>query len=158
MTEDISGFLEIVDGEADLVERFVRLLEREKELLSEGRTTALAAAIEEKEGLALRLNELTRQRGCYLTDHGFTPDRKGMDAWSARHPEQEKTLAVWNRTQSLAARAKELNRLNEQLVRLHMHYTGQALEILSRKEGRLDLYGPDGRPTASGSPQISDAA
>jgi flagellar biosynthesis/type III secretory pathway chaperone len=82
-----------------------------------------------------------------------------MDAWSARHPEQEEAIAAWNRTQSLAAQAKELNRLNGQMIQLHLQYIGQALEILSRKEeGQLDLYGPDGRPTASKGPQINDAA
>jgi flagella synthesis protein FlgN len=159
MAEDISGFLEVVAGEADFVERFVRLLEREKDLLSEGRTDVLAAAVEEKEKLAARLNELTRQRSRHLVDSGFTPDRRGMDAWLVRHPERGEALVVWNRTQSLAARAKELNRLNGQLVQLHLQGIGQALEILSRREeDQLDLYGPDGRPTASEGPQINDAA
>ncbi|MDR2787788.1 MAG: flagellar protein FlgN [Candidatus Accumulibacter sp.] len=156
MAEDISGFLETVNGEAEAVERFVHLLEHEKELLTEGRAERLAAVVEEKEELAARLDDLTRQRGRYLADNGFTPDRKGMDDWSARHPAREKVIAAWNRTLSLAARAKELNRLNGQLVDLHMQYTDQALEILTRKEGWLDLYGPDGRSTASGGPQIND--
>jgi hypothetical protein len=38
-----------------------------------------------------------------------------------------------------------------------MQFTGQALEILLRKEGKLDLYGPDGRSTTSGDRQINDA-
>ncbi|MDR2614117.1 MAG: flagellar protein FlgN [Candidatus Accumulibacter sp.] len=158
MAEDISGFLEVVASEAKCIERFVRLLEREKDLLTEGRTEALAAAVEEKEALAAKLNELTRQRGRYLVDEGFTPDREGMDAWSVRHPEQGKALALWRRTQSLAEQAKELNRLNGQLVQLHMQYTSQALEILSRRDGGLDLYGPDGRSTTLEGPQIDDAA
>ena len=159
MTEDISGFLETIADEADFVERFIRLLEHEKDLLSAGHTEGLAAAVEEKETLAQKLDALTQQRGRYLVDHGFSPDRRGMDAWLARNPEQEKAIAAWNRTQSLAAQAKELNGLNGQLVQLHMQYTGQALEILSRKEeNRPNLYGPDGRPTALESPQINDAA
>jgi flagella synthesis protein FlgN len=159
MTEDISGFLETIAHEAEFVERFIRLLEHEKDLLSAGHTEGLAAAVEEKEKLAQKLNALTQQRERYLVDNGFRPDRGGMNAWLARHPEQEKVIAAWNRTQSLAAQAKELNSLNGQLLQLHMQYTGQALEILSRKEeSRLDLYGPDGRQAALEGPQINDAA
>jgi flagellar biosynthesis/type III secretory pathway chaperone len=38
-----------------------------------------------------------------------------------------------------------------------MQYTGQALEILLRKENQLDLYGPDGYTTASGNQKINEA-
>jgi flagella synthesis protein FlgN len=155
MAEDISGFLGIITREADFVEQFIRLLEQEKTLLTLGRTEALASAVEEKERLAAKLNELTQQRGRYLLDQGFSPDRKGMESWSARHPEQKETVAAWNRTLSLTAQAKELNRLNGQLIRLHMQHTGQALEILLRKESKLDLYGPDGRSTAPETPKIN---
>ncbi|GHU06331.1 flagellar synthesis protein FlgN [Betaproteobacteria bacterium] len=155
MAEDFSGFLEIVTSEADSVEQFIRLLEQEKTLLSSGRTEALAAAVEEKERLAAKLNDLTQQRGRYLLDQGFSPDRKGMESWSARHPEQKKTAAAWNRTLSLTAQAKELNRLNGQLIRLHMEHTGQALDILLRRESKLDLYGPDGRSSTPETPKIN---
>jgi flagella synthesis protein FlgN len=157
MIVDLPGFLKIVAEEADFVERFVHLLEEEKVLLTEGRTEALAAAIEEKEALAAKLNELTRQRGSYLTGNGFSPDRAGMASWSAKHPEQKEAIAAWNRTLSLAAQAKERNRVNGQLIHLHLQHTGEALEVLLRKESRLDLYGPDGRATAPGAPQINDA-
>jgi flagella synthesis protein FlgN len=157
MTADLSGFLKIVAEEADSVERFVHLLEEEKALLTEGRTQALAAAIEKKEELAAKLNELARQRGDYLASDGFSPDRAGMASWSAGYPEQREAIAAWNRTLSLAAQAKELNRVNGQLIRLHLQHTGEALEVLLRKEGHLDLYGPDGRATALGDQQINDA-
>lgn len=157
MAGDLSDFLEVVVREAELVERFVRLLEQEKTLLTEGRTEALTIAVEEKERLAADLNDLSQRRARHLIDHGYTPDRAGMAAWAAGHAEHQETVAAWNRTLSLAAQAKELNRVNGQLIQLHMQFTGQALEILLRKEGKLDLYGPDGRSTTSGDRQINDA-
>ncbi|MDR3300239.1 MAG: flagellar protein FlgN [Candidatus Accumulibacter sp.] len=156
MTAPLAEFLKIAASEADFVEQFVRLLEQEKTLLTEGRTEALAAVVEKKEQLAAKLNALTQQRGRHLAEHGFTPDRNGMTSWSDRHPEQKEAIAAWNRTLSLAARAQELNRLNGQLIQLHMQHTGQALEILLRKDNGLDLYGPDGRSTALGNQQIND--
>jgi flagella synthesis protein FlgN len=157
MTEGLAGFLAVVADEADAVERFVRLLEREKTLLTEGRTEKLPAVVEEKERLAAQLNDLTQRRDRHLAELGFSPDREGMEAWSARHPEQREAIAAWRRTLSLAAQAKEQNRVNGQLIQLHMEFTGQALDILLRKEGRLDLYGPDGRSTGPSGRKI-DAA
>jgi flagellar biosynthesis/type III secretory pathway chaperone len=147
MAADFSGFLETIAGEADSIARFVRLLERENALLAEGRTDELPAAVEEKEWLAAQLNELTQRRGRWLVELGFSPDRQGMEAWAARYPEQKEAIAAWHRVLSLAARAKEQNRVNGQLIQLHMQFAGQALDVLQRKESHLDLYGPDGRST-----------
>jgi flagella synthesis protein FlgN len=157
MAANLAGFLKIVAEEADSVERFVRLLEEEKALLTEGRAEALAAAVEKKEELAAELNALARQRGDHLAANGFSPDRAGMASWSAAHPREKEALAAWNRSLSLAARAKELNRVNGQLIDLRLRHTGEALEVLLRKESRLDLYGPDGRATVPGDQRIDDA-
>jgi flagella synthesis protein FlgN len=157
MVADLSGFLRTIAGEADAIERFAGLLEREKTLLTEGRIEELPAAVEEKERLAEQLNELTQRRGHQLAELGFSAGREGMETWAARHPEQKEAIAAWGRTLSFAAQAKEQNRVNGQLIQLHMQFTGQALDILLRKEGRLDLYGPDGRATNSSGRKI-DAA
>jgi flagella synthesis protein FlgN len=157
MATDLSGFLATIAGEADSIARFVRLLEREGALLTEGRTGELPAAVEEKERLAAQLNELTQRRGRWLAELGFSPDREGMEAWAGRYPEQKEAIAAWCRVLSLAAQAKEQNRVNGRLIQLHMQFAGQALDILLRKESRLDLYGPDGRSTNSSGQKI-DAA
>jgi flagellar biosynthesis/type III secretory pathway chaperone len=157
MTANPADFPKTVAEEAEFIERFVHLLEEEETLLNEGRTEALAEAIEKKEELAAKLNALSRQRGDYLADHGFSPDRAGMESWSAAHPEQKETIAAWGRTLLLTVRAKELNRVNGQLIRLRLQHTGEALKVLLREEGRLDLYGPDGRATTPGDQRINDA-
>lgn len=157
MTMDLAGFLKIVADEADSIERFVGLLEEEKALLTENRAEALAAVIEQKEELAAKLNTLSRQRGEYLAGNGFSSDRAGMESWLAGHSGQKKAIAAWDRTLSLAAQAKELNRVNGQLIDLRLRHTGEALEVLLRKESRLDLYGPDGRATVPGDQRINDA-
>ncbi|MDR1708216.1 MAG: flagellar protein FlgN [Candidatus Accumulibacter sp.] len=157
MTADLAGFTDIVVREAELAGRFVGLLEREKAVLTEGRAEALGEAVKEKEVLAAELNELTRERGRRLAEEGLTPDRTGMDDWLARHPEQEEARAAWNRTLAGAAQAKEINRLNGELIRMQMEIAAQALEILQRKESRLDLYGPDGRSTSPSAPRIDHA-
>jgi len=157
MATAAAEFLKAVSDEANLVRQFVGLLEQEKAILTEGKTDELPAIAGEKEKVAASLNELSRQRNSHLAASGFASDRKGMDAWAAQHPEKKETISAWNNTLSLAAQAKELNRLNGQLIQLRMQYTSQALEILRRKESTLDLYGPDGLSTPLGDRQINDA-
>lgn len=146
-----------VSEEANLVQLFVKLLEQEQETLTNGRTDELPAIAESKEKLAAELNELSRQRNALLTSLGFPSDRAGMEAWTAANPAQKETAAAWNQTLSLAARAKNLNLRNGQLIQLRMKYNAQALEILMRKENNLDLYGPDGRSSPLGDRRIDDA-
>lgn len=152
-----TDFLQAVAAEAGQIKQFVEILEKEKSALTDGRIDELPAIAADKERLAANLNELSRLRNSHLATLGLAPDRQGMDAWFAQNPEQKDAASAWNRTLSLATQAKELNRLNGQLIQLRMQYNSQALEILLRKESALDLYGPDGRATALGDRKIDDA-
>jgi len=153
---DFSEFLKAISDEAESVQRFVELLTQEQTILTEGKIDELPALADKKEKLATELNTLTRLRSQYLSSQGFATDRTGMQAWSAKHPEHKDATASWNKTLTLAAQAKELNRLNGQVIQLRMQYNSQALEILRRKESPLDLYGPDGRSSLQGDRKIND--
>jgi flagella synthesis protein FlgN len=157
MTAVVSEFRQAVSKEANLVQQFVELLEQEQEVLTKGLTDELPAIAESKEKLAAELNELSRQRNALLVSLGFPTDRPGMEAWATANPLQKETIAAWSQTLSLAARAKNLNLRNGQLIQLRMKDNAQALEILMRKENNLDLYGPDGRSSAPGERRIDDA-
>ena len=153
----VSEFQQAVSDEASLVKQFVELLAQEQEVLTKGKTDELPAIAQSKEKLAAELNELSRLRNGLLASLGFPSDRSGMEAWAVVNPLQKETIAAWNQTLSLAARAKELNHQNGQLIQLRMKYNCQALEILLRKENNLDLYGPDGRSSALSERRINDA-
>ena len=156
MPEDLSGFLEAVSRERECIELFVSLLENEKALLSKGQIDGLDPIIREKEAIASRLETCAGQRNRYLVDHGLSPDRTGMATWLAAHPDQVQAEAAWARTLALAAQAKNTNRLNGQLIQMHQQFTGQALDILTRRESPLSLYGPDGLTASPGDRQIND--
>ena len=157
MAPVVSEFPQVVSDEASLVQQFVELLVLEQEILTKGKTDELPAIAKIKEKLAAELNELSRLRNGLLVSLGLPSDRSGMEAWSAANPLQKETIAAWNQTLSLAARAKELNHRNGQLIQLRMKYNSQALEILLRKENNLDLYGPDGRSSTLSERRINDA-
>ena len=153
----VSEFLRAVSSEATLVRQFVELLEQEQEVLTNGRTDELPAIAGTKEKLAAELNDLSRQRNAFLGSLAFPSDRPGMEAWAAANSSHNEAIAAWRQTLSLAARAKVLNLRNGQLIQLRMKYNAQALEILTRKESNLDLYGPDGRSSTPGERRIDDA-
>ena len=143
-----------VAEEAKQVRQFVELLELEQSALTHGKTDALSNIAEQKEKLAGDLNRLGQKRSNLLASLGYSPDRLGMDAWRAKHPQAK---ALWSNTLSLAAKARELNRVNGELIEMHLQYNNRALDILLRKETTLDLYGPDGKTAGQGDRRIDDA-
>ena len=57
-----------------------------------------------------------------------------------------------------AAEARELNRINGELIELHLQHNARALNALRGGSDSLNLYGPDGRSRTVGSARINDSA
>lgn len=144
-------------AEALAVEGFVDLLKLEQSSLSRGDTDKLPGYAEQKLKFADQLNELAAQRNAALTAQGFGSDRAGADAWCAKHPEEEPATRAWAAVLALAGEARELNRLNGELIRLRMQYNAKALEALRGSASSLDLYGPDGQATTPGRQRINQS-
>ena len=158
MTEDPLDLLQqAVISENALAQQFVDLLGEEQSALTSGKTNELPLLIERKEKLAAELNRLTKQRGDVLTALGYSANRFGMEAWKEANPEQKTTVETWMQTLLLTTRACELNRVNGELVQMHMQYNNNALAVLLHKETHLDLYGSDGRPSMQGGRKIDDS-
>lgn len=158
MTSVPSGnvLLPLLVAEKTRVEQFVALLEAEQAALTAGDTGELPELARKKEELAQRIIADARQRNALLATLCLPADRDGMYAWSMAHPEQKETAATWTQILSLAASAREMNRVNGELIRMRLQYNSQALEILTRKENPLDLYGPDGQSRTQANRRIDD--
>ena len=152
-----NALLPLLVAEKTRVEQFVTLLEAEQTALTDGDTGALPELARKKEELAHSIVADAWQRNALLATQGLPADRDGMHAWSMAHPEQKETAETWTQILSLAAKARELNRVNGELIRMRLQYNSQALEILTRKENPLDLYGPDGQSRTQASRRIDDA-
>lgn len=146
--------LDIVTAEAALIARFVDLLETEKTALTEGNVDDLARFATEKEPLVADLQRLGCQRNDRLSALNLPADRQGMSAWAAGSPDAS---SAWEKTLKLAARARDLNRLNGELIQMRLQYNSRILEILQRNTAALDLYGPDGKASGTGERRINDA-
>lgn len=156
-TSGTASFLKAIDAELAAVQQFVDLLKLEQVELSTGSTDALPQLAERKSTLAGHLSELAAQRNAILAAQGLGADRVGLEAWCAKHPTEKKAAKAWTAMRTLAAEARELIRLNGELINTRMQYNARALEALRAGSSTLDLYGPDGQARTPGNRRINDA-
>jgi flagella synthesis protein FlgN len=154
----MADLLRTLEAEADAVVRFVDLLKLEQESLANGNIDALAPIIQQKNSVATELATFAKQRNASLASKGFGPDRAGVEAWCERHPSDTRAGATWSRILLLASEARELNRVNGELIKIRMQHNTQALEALLGASQSLDLYGPDGQAASRSNRRINDAA
>lgn len=150
-------FLQGLSAEVEAVDRFVTLLKTEQIALSKGDTETLPVLAENKDKVAAQLASLAVQRNTFLTSQGFSSDRPGIDSWCSSNPNETEALGAWTKIIELASEARELNRLNGELIRMRMQYNASALEALRRSGNSLDLYGPDGQAKTIEQRRINDA-
>lgn len=155
---DSMDLLHTIETEADVVLKFVELLKREQATLGQGDIDGLTLLIEEKDDVAAKLGALGEQRNAALAAQGLQADRDGIEAWLERHPADTRVRNAWSRILPLAREARELNRVNGQLIQIRMQHNTQALDSLLGASRRLQLYGPDGQTTAHSSRRINDVA
>lgn len=154
---DAARLLQILNSETEAVSLFVVVLKKEQKALAQGNTDALPTLVEEKNVLGGQLATLATQRNVLLAGQGLAGDRPGIEAWCARHLEEKGVAAVWTQVLELAREAKELNRLNGELIALRMQHNARALEALRSGNNPLDLYGPDGQAQTPSRLRINDS-
>lgn len=145
----------LITEESEGVSAFVVLLGKEQKSLQDGDIDSLASHGEEKAGLLLRLAQIGEQRNQLLAALGWPADKAGLQAWAATSPAAS---TVAERLLSQAAEAKELNRLNGQLIAMHLQRTQSALAILTRSQAGSGLYGPNGQTAAHTGYRFIDSA
>jgi flagella synthesis protein FlgN len=149
--------LQIIAEEARTVQQFVDLLNVEQTALSAGETDELPTLADQKSNLANSLVNLDKQRNDLLAVLGFNTGRKGIEAWCTKYPAEKTVAETWTTILRLAAEARELSRLNGELIQLRLNVTAKALQALQAGKSSLDLYGPDGQATNSGQRRIDHA-
>lgn len=156
-TSRANPFLKALLAEIEVVQQFVDLLKLEQTSLSNGSTDDLLEFADQKGKLAVQINSLATQRNTLLAGQGFGADRAGVEAWCAKQPKEKATANAWANILSLAYEARELNRLNGELIQIRLQYNSKALEALQGGENSFDLYGPDGQATTQGHRRINQA-
>lgn len=150
--------LRILEAEALSVSRFVEVLKREQVALGQGDVDNLVGFAQDKAAISSELATFANRRNSILAGQGLKADRAGIEAWLDRQPANSGQRDAWSRIMALASEARELNRLNGELIRIRMQHNTQALEAIQGATSTLSLYGRDGQTTAVLSRRINDAA
>ncbi|MBL8393757.1 MAG: flagellar protein FlgN [Candidatus Accumulibacter sp.] len=154
----MTQLLPLIEAEIATVRSFVELLEQEQQMLIDGSVDQMMELLPRKNLLGTRLTEFADQRSQVLAAAGLSADRVGLDAWFASHTEETGTRTAWSVLLSLARQARELNRVNGEVIELRMQHNSQALDVLLGTTGALGLYGPDGQGIPASGRRISDRA
>jgi len=154
----MTALLHTLETEADTVARFVEQLKLEQVALANGDIDKIVGFTQSKSTLTGELTSLANQRNSALASLGLAADRAGIEAWFERHPPDVRAQNAWSRILSLASEARELNRVNGELIQIRMQHNAQALAAMQGASRSLHLYGPDGQTAPRLSGRINDAA
>lgn len=154
----MTALLLTLETEADAVSRFVELLKLEQNALASGDIDKIVGFTQDKSTLANELTSLAIQRNSTLAGLGLDADKAGIETWFKRHPPDVRAENAWSRILSLAGEARELNRVNGELIQIRMQHNAQALAAMQGASRSLHLYGPDGQTAPRLSGRINDAA
>ncbi|WP_374401370.1 flagella synthesis protein FlgN [Niveibacterium sp.] len=133
-----SALLAEVSGQ---LERFVRLLEDEHELLITGQIEALLSLAEDKTAAVRQLQQAENARALLLSRSGIDARAGKIAEFIAQLPEQ--TQRAWRHYLDLAARAQQLNLRNGEFIRDQLRANQQAMSVLLASTGP-SLYDADG--------------
>lgn len=138
----------LIQEERTGLQGFIALLRREEALLIATQIDALASLAEEKTALYRTLQRLSDERVVMFARLGAAVNDANIRVVLADLPD---ALGAWQEVVSLAAEARERNRVNGQLITERLQNNQQALSVLLAAAEHPQIYGPDGqsRPTSS---------
>ena len=139
----------LIQEERTGLQGFIALLRREEALLIATQIDALASLAEEKTALYRTLQRLSDERVVMFARLGAAVNDANIRVVLADLPD---ALGARQEVVSLAAEARERNRVNGQLITERLQNNQQALSVLLAAAEHPQIYGPDGqsRPTSSG--------
>ncbi|MFZ2267876.1 MAG: flagellar protein FlgN [Azonexus sp.] len=154
----MSQLAALTEQEIELISELLARLEEEQEALKNADATALPALSEQKLKVIERLNTLESARAKVLGCQAGTDVRTAMEAWLAKHPEQQQLLGNWKKLLDLARQAKQLHIQNGQLISMHLQQTNEMLATLTSPAQQNTLYGSDGQASPTSGSRIVDSA
>lgn len=132
----------VIGQEEASLKTFVSTLLEEQNVLKSGNTDALEDIVKKKNQLLETLGRLGHQRNQLLGKARLAEDREGLTQW-ASHAGQSALVEMFLK---LADEARELNRLNGQLISMRLNSTQAALAALTpHRAPSQGLYGPKGQ-------------
>ncbi len=127
-----------------LVCQLVDLLMREQKSLLSNQVSEIEKIVELKGGLLKQINHVAKSRYAALAEREYEPNENGMLNWISNQSNQV-TKDNWDNFQSNLIQAKELNRLNGELISRHFNRNQQMLTNLRNAFQPSATYGKNGQ-------------
>jgi flagella synthesis protein FlgN len=127
-----------------LVNELMFLLSREQVSLVEADIDEVETLLDEKSVLLQRISASAQLRYQALSKAGYSANENGMKSWVDTHADTKQSL-LWQDFQNTLEQAKELNRVNGQLINKHFNRNQQFLNQLQGKSINNSMYGPNGQ-------------
>ncbi|ODB87759.1 hypothetical protein A3194_08405 [Candidatus Thiodiazotropha endoloripes] len=145
------SFVRIVQTETELTQQLLNLLRQEFELLKSPPSKKLEELLAQKQQQLQQIEQSAIQHNQLLASLGFTPDRKGTEAFIQQSPDNAQLQEQWNKFTSLLEACQKQNEINGGAVQLNQHQVAHALDVLRGFANSDKTYGPGGesRPTSS---------
>jgi len=136
----------VVGQEEVALKQFAKTLNDEQVALKSGNADAIEGLIEVKNRQIESLGRLAQQRNQLLRAAGFALDRDGLISWGKKSAQ----AGLIDAFLALADEARELNRVNGQLIAMRLNSTQAALAALTpHRAPSQGLYGPKGQTSFS---------
>jgi len=136
----------LFEQDAKLLNELLFLLSREQVSLINADIDSIESMLDEKGNLLQRINASVQVRYKALFKAGFEPNENGMAAW-VRKDTLPQQVEAWQNFQKTLEQAKELNRLNGQLINKHFNRNQQFINHLHGAPS-TGVYGPNGQTTS----------
>ncbi len=142
--ETLALFRRLMEQEIDCSERLGEALATEQEALASHAPDALLTAVELKRRLTHSLEQSVSAHEGFLAARRLPPGKSGTEAFLRPLPQDAPERIVWQRLQKVAARCRDHNQINGNLVALSRIRTQRALEILQGGNDNAKTYGRAG--------------
>ena len=135
--------------DAKRLNELVALLTKEQTSLVQMDIEDVEQILDEKSVLIQQIADATKTRHQALGQAGYDANENGMATW-IRASENQQMHADWEVFQDQLAKAKELNRVNGQMINQHFKRNQQALNTLQGKapNANAGVYGANGQTSA----------
>jgi flagellar biosynthesis protein FlgN len=136
----------LFDQDAKLLNDLVALLSKEQASLVNMDIDVIESILDEKSALIKQITESSKVRHQALGKAGFDANENGMATWIRANAKQKEEVS-WKAFQAQLEQAKELNRVNGQMINQHFKRNQQALNQLQGKapHAGAGVYGPNGQ-------------
>lgn len=127
-----------------LVCQLIDLLTREQKNLLSNQVSEIEKIVALKGGLLMQINHVAKNRYAALAEREYEPNENGMLKWISNQANQV-TKDNWDDFQNNLIQAKELNRLNGELISRHFNRNQQMLTNLRNAFQPSTTYGKNGQ-------------